>query len=44
MIDETEIWRVANLLVKRHGTDAALAAAKRAEKLLAAGDVNGFAV
>ena len=44
MIEEAEIWRVANLLVKRYGTDAGLAAAERAEKLLAAGDVGGFAV
>jgi triphosphoribosyl-dephospho-CoA synthetase len=44
MIGEAEIWRAATLLVKRHGTHAALAAAERAAKLLAAGDVNGFAV
>jgi triphosphoribosyl-dephospho-CoA synthetase len=44
LIDEAEIWRVANLLVKRHGTHAALAAAQRAQELLAAGEVNGYAV
>jgi hypothetical protein len=44
MIDEAEIWRLANLLVKHHGTDAAVAAAERADKLPAVGDVNGFTV
>jgi len=44
MIDETDIWRAVNLLAKHYGADAALAAARRAEELLATGDVNGFAV
>ncbi len=44
MIDDPDIWRAANLLVKRHGVDAAMMAAKRADELLAAGDVEGWAV
>ena len=45
MVDDRDIWRAANLLVKRHGcADAASVAARRAEELLAAGDVEGYAV
>ena len=44
MMDEADIWRAVNQLRKHYGTDAALAAAQRAEELLAAGDVNGFTV
>src|SRR5258708_31460520 len=33
MVDDPDIWRKANLLVKRHGDDAALAAARRADEL-----------
>jgi hypothetical protein len=44
MMDDADIWRAVNLLAKHYGADAALAAAQRAEELLAAGDVNGFAV
>ena len=36
--------RAANILVKRHGADAAIAAARRADQLLAEGDVAGCAV
>jgi hypothetical protein len=38
---DLDIWRVANLLVKRHGEDAAIVAAQGADKLLAAGDMEG---
>jgi hypothetical protein len=41
MIHDIDIWRAANLLVKRHGADAALTAAWRADDLLAAGKVEG---
>jgi hypothetical protein len=44
MVDDPDIWRAANLLLKRHGPDAALAAARRADELLAAGDPEGCAV
>ena len=44
MVDDPDIWRAANLLVKRHGSDAALAAARRADELLAAGGPEGCAV
>ena len=39
-----DIWRAANILVKRRGADAAMVAAQRADELLAAGDVEGCAV
>jgi hypothetical protein len=38
---EVDIWRAANVLVKRHGEDAAIIAAQRADALLAEGDVEG---
>jgi hypothetical protein len=44
MTDETDIWRVANLMAKHYGASAVRAAAQRAEELLAAGDVNAFTV
>ena len=44
MVDQADIWRAVNLLAKHYGTDAALAAAQRAQELLAVGDVNGFTV
>ena len=43
-IADMDIWRAANLLVKRHGADAAILAAHRADELLAAGDMDGQAV
>jgi len=39
-----DIWRAANLLVMRHGSDAALVAAQRADELLEAGDIDGCAI
>jgi hypothetical protein len=39
-----DIWRAANLLLKRHGADAEVAAAMRADELLAGGDIEGCAV
>jgi hypothetical protein len=44
MIDDLDILRAANILIKRHGSDAALAAAQRADELLEAGDPDGCAI
>ena len=44
MIDELDILRAANILIKRYGTDAALEAARRADQLLKAGDTDGCAI
>ena len=44
MIPEIEIWRVAQLMLKRHGEDAGLESAKRADELAEDGDYNGAAV
>jgi len=35
MIADNDIWRAANLLVKRHGADARIAAAQGGDELLA---------
>lgn len=40
-ISDLDLWRAANLMVERHGNDAALVAAKRADEMLAAGDTEG---
>jgi hypothetical protein len=44
MIDDIDIWRVANLLMKRHGVDAAIEAARRADELFEANDRDGYAI
>lgn len=44
MIEDTDIWRAANLLVKMHGANAAIVAAQRADELLAEGDMDGLEV
>jgi hypothetical protein len=44
MVDDPDIWRAADLMVTRHGSDAALAPARRADELLAAGDAEDCAV
>jgi hypothetical protein len=41
MIDPLDIYRTAKLLVDRHGKDAPIHAAMRADELLAAGDIDG---
>ncbi|MGH6975238.1 MAG: hypothetical protein ACRED6_11475 [Stellaceae bacterium] len=41
MTDDVDIWPAANLLIERHGTDAAIIAAQRADELLAKGDLDG---
>ena len=44
MIDDVDVWRAAALLIKRHGDDAAVVAAQRADELLATGDFEGSAI
>ena len=41
MISDLDIFRAANLLIKHHGADAELVAAKRADEMLDRGDVDG---
>jgi hypothetical protein len=43
-MDEIDIWRAADNMVKLHGNRAELAAADRAEALLAQGSVDGYFV
>ena len=44
MIDDLDILRAANILIKRHGADAAIETARRADDLLEAGDRDGCAI
>ncbi len=44
MIPDLDIYHTANLLVKRHGEDAPIEAAMRADAMLEAGDLDGYAV
>ncbi len=44
MTSDLDIYRSANLLVKRHGEDAPIHAAMRADAMLEAGDLDGYAV
>ena len=44
MIHDLDIWQSANVLVKRHGQDAPIHAAMRADELLEVGDLDGLAV
>ncbi len=44
MIPDLDIYRTANLLVRRHGEDAPIHAAMRADAMLEAGDLDGYAV
>ncbi len=44
MIPDLDIYRVANLLVKRHGQDAPIEAAMHADAMLDKGDLDGYAV
>ncbi len=43
MILNIDIFRVAHLLVKRHGEDAPIEAAMRADAMLDKGDLDGYA-
>ncbi len=44
MISDLDIFRSANVLVKRHGQDAPTKAAMRADAMLDKGDLDGHAV
>ncbi len=44
MILDLDIYRTANLLVKRHGQDAPIHAAMRADAMLDKGDLDGYTV
>jgi hypothetical protein len=41
MVSEREIWGAARALIERHGERAELQAARRADELLRAGDMEG---
>jgi hypothetical protein len=43
-ISDPDIWRAAQLIVKRHGADAPIVAAQRADELFNEGDLDGAAV
>ncbi len=43
MIPDLDIYRSAQMLVKRHGQDAPIHAAMRAEAMLDKGDLDGYA-
>ena len=42
MVSELDIWRSAQLLLKRHGPDAWFVASQRADALLEKGNTDGF--
>ncbi len=44
MTSDLDIFRSANLLVKQHGEDAPIHAAMRADAMLEASDLDGYAV
>jgi hypothetical protein len=44
VISDLDIYRAANLLIKRHGADAELVAAQRADLMLDRGDIDGVHV
>ncbi len=44
MINDLEIYRAANQLVKRYGQDAGFEAAKQADAMIERGDPEGLAV
>ncbi len=44
MLTDLDIYRSAQALIKQHGEDAPIHAAMRADKLLKAGDLDGYAV
>jgi hypothetical protein len=41
-MDEIDIWRVADLLVKEFGEEAVFRASQRADAMLDQGDTDGF--
>ena len=44
MISDPDVWRAANLLIRQHGPDAELEAAKRGDLMLERGDLDGRGV
>jgi hypothetical protein len=44
MVDQTDIYRSASLMIRRHGSEANIHADIRADELLEAGDLDGAAV
>jgi hypothetical protein len=44
MISDLDIWRALNLLTQRHGEDAEIEAAKRADQMRERGDLDGQVV
>jgi hypothetical protein len=44
VIPEIDIWRVANLMLKRYGDNAEVESARRADEFAATGDIDGAAV
>ncbi len=44
MTPDLDIYRTANVLVKRHGDDAPIHAAMNADDMLEKGDLDGYAV
>ena len=44
MTSDLDICRTANVLVKKHGQDAPIQAAMRADAMLEKGDLDGYAV
>ncbi len=44
VIPDLDIYRTANVLVRQHGEDAPIQAAMRADAMLEAGDLGGYAV
>lgn len=44
MVDDPDIWRAANLLMKRHSADAMVAAALRADEFFYEVDLDGAAL
>jgi hypothetical protein len=43
-ISDLDIWRAANLLIRQHGADAEVQAARRSDLMLERGDLDGQAV
>jgi hypothetical protein len=41
MITDLDIWRAANLLIRQHGPDAEIEAARKADLMLDRGDGDG---
>jgi hypothetical protein len=44
MISDLDIWRAATLIMKQHGADAEIVAARRADELMESEDWEGRAV